>query len=395
MTDDPPPEPDCLEGALHPRVTPKLYGQDTAEQTFLTAFDAGRVHHAWLIAGPQGVGKATLAWRIARFLLATPTDQADGLFGAPDPVTSLDVAPDHPVARRMVALSEPRLFLLRRPWDDKAKRLKQEITIDEARKLKGFFALSAAEGGRRVVIVDSADELNGAAANAILKLLEEPPAQTVLLLISNQPSRLLPTIRSRCRILQCTSLSPDDLTAALAQQDVDARSDTSTVSALAGGSVGAAMALISQDGVALYQRLAALMATMPKLNRPDAIAMADWAGSRSADGRFSLALDLIDLFLCRLARAGVSGPPMPPAVAGEDATLQRLSPDLRAARGWAALQQTLGAEGRHAMAVNLDPSAVILDMVLRINGAAQDLAAPERHRPHDPSPATGRQPLSS
>jgi len=198
MSETAPLEADRAPGAPHPRETAVLIGQEAAEREFLEARGAGRLHHAWLISGPRGVGKATLAWRIARFLLTTPVT-ADGRPDASAPPASLDSDWNAPVARRVLALSEPRLFLLRRPWDAKAERLRQEITVDEVRKLRSFFGLSVADGGRRVVIVDAADEMNVNAANALLKLLEEPPANTVILLVSHQPSRLLPTIRSRCR----------------------------------------------------------------------------------------------------------------------------------------------------------------------------------------------------
>jgi DNA polymerase III subunit delta' len=171
-----PREPDRVEGAPHPRETPQIFGQAAAEAAFLDAFRGARLHHGWLLTGPRGVGKATLAWRIARFLLAQPTDGA-GLSDAPPPAETLSVAPDHPVARRVAALSEGRLLLLRRAWDDKNGRLRTQITVDEARKLREFLGLSAPDGGWRAVIVDAADELNPSAANALLKLLEEPPAR--------------------------------------------------------------------------------------------------------------------------------------------------------------------------------------------------------------------------
>jgi DNA polymerase-3 subunit delta' len=186
MTTETLPEPDRVEGAPHPRHTSELFGQSAAEAEFLDSFNSDRMHHAWLIAGPQGVGKATLAWRIAKFLLAQPADKG-GMFGgqAPARPDSLQIEPDHPVARRVGALSEPRLFLCRRPWDEKGKRLRQNITVEETRKLKSFFTLSATDGGYRVAIVDAADEMNTAAANALLKILEEPPEKTVLLLVSH------------------------------------------------------------------------------------------------------------------------------------------------------------------------------------------------------------------
>ena len=142
------PEPDRAPGAPHPRETGHLFGQSAAEAAFLDAHSGGRLHHAWLITGPKGVGKATLAWRIARFLLADAGSDDGGLFGdAPPAPATLDIAPDHPVARRTRALSEPRLLLIRRGWDDKNKRLRTEITVDEARRIKGFLSLSATDGG--------------------------------------------------------------------------------------------------------------------------------------------------------------------------------------------------------------------------------------------------------
>ncbi|MFP4240242.1 MAG: DNA polymerase III subunit delta', partial [Rhodosalinus sp.] len=260
------PEPDRLEGAPHPRHTARLFGQEAAERAFLAAHGSGRLHHGWLLTGPRGVGKATLAWRIARFLLTQPPDAPPGLFGAPERPGSLDIDPGHPVARRVAALSEPGLFLLRRGPNERGNALSDAIRVEEVRKLKSFLALSNAEGGPRVVIVDAADELNVNAANAVLKLLEEPPARATLLLVSHQPARLLPTIRSRCRSLPLAPLSPADLSAALAQAGVEAE-DAKALAALSGGSVGAAVALAEGGGAQLYADLVALLSTLPRLDR--------------------------------------------------------------------------------------------------------------------------------
>ncbi len=378
------PEPDRVEGAPHPRETRALVGQDAAEAAFLEAFDADRLHHGWLISGPRGVGKATLAWRIARFLLATPVtgeggnDGGGGLFGdgapAPAPAKSLDIADDHPVARRIAALAEPRLFLLRRAWDDKAKRLKQVITVDEARKLKSFFNLSAADGGRRVVIVDCADDMNTSAANALLKLLEEPPDDAILLLVSHQPSGLLPTIRSRCRELRCKPLDADQLARAMTAAGSQDDTDKAALAELAGGSVGEAMRLANQDGMQAYRDIVNLFATLPDLDRAQALKLAESAAGRGKAERFELLLRLFDLFLVRTARTGVSGPPLVEAAPGESALMQRLSPAPHAGRAWANLQQDLSARARHGQAVNLDPAALILDMIFKINDTAARLA---------------------
>ncbi len=368
MTETDIPEPDRIEGAPHPREALHVYGQDAAEQAFLDALNAHRLHHGWLLTGPRGVGKATLAWRIARALLAQPPADA-GLFGEPEPLRSLDVAPDHPVYHRMAALSEPRFFLLRRAWDEKKQKLDTVISVDEVRRMKSFFNLSAADGGRRVAIVDAMDDMNVNAANALLKLLEEPPAEVTLLLISHQPARLLPTIRSRCRELRLGVLNAADMESSMVQAGAEAGA-AAALAELSGGSVGAAIALSGLDGLALYARLCGLVASMPRLDRQAMLALADLAGQRGAAERFDLLLGLIDLLLARLARAGVTGAPLTEAAPGETALLARLSPDANAARDWANLAQTLGNRARQGKAVNLDPAALVIDMILKMDETA-------------------------
>ena len=221
MSDDDLPEADRAAGAPHPRETLHVYGHAAAEAEILTALTGDRMHHAWMLTGPKGIGKATLAWRMARYLLAKEPADA-GMFGdLPEAPQSLDVSPDHPVAHRIAALSDPGCLSIRRTWDPDRKRLKTQITVEEVRKLNTFFGLSATEGGHRVVVVDAADEMNPSAANALLKVLEEPPKGAVLILVSHQPARLLPTIRSRCRVLRLTTLGPEDMARALAEADVE------------------------------------------------------------------------------------------------------------------------------------------------------------------------------
>lgn len=370
----PPPEPDRAEGAPHPRETPHLFGQQAAEAAFLEAFGSGRMHHGWLITGARGVGKATLAWRIARFLLAQPPPDA-GLFGAPPPPANLDISADHPVARRIQALSEPGLKLIRRSLNDQG-RLRQVISVEDVRALRDFFGLSATEGGRRVVIVDAADEMNPNAANALLKLLEEPPAGAVLLLVAHQPSALLPTIRSRCRVLRLAPLGSEDMGRALAQalgegaQDLDA----GALAELSGGSVGEAIRILAGDGLALYAQLLAAMSGLPAMDRARLRALADSTAGRGSEARFDLLVRLVDMVMARLARTGATGQPLPEAAAGEAALIARLAPDARRARGWAELAADLGARARQGRAVNLDPAALVLDMFLRMENAARTLA---------------------
>jgi DNA polymerase-3 subunit delta' len=369
------PEPDRAEGAPHPRETRALFGQAAAEAAFLDVVRSGRLHHAWIISGPKGVGKATLAWKIARFLLAEAPAEA-GLLGAPPPPATLDLAPDHPVLRRTTALSESRLCLVRRGWDEKKKRLKTEITVDEARKLKSFTALSAADGGRRVVLVDSVDEMNTNAANALLKVLEEPPSRTTLLLVSHQPARLLPTIRSRCRDLRCATLGPEDLARALAGAGIETPPESEALAELSGGAPGQALELVTLDGLATYAEVVAILSGAPSLDRARAVRLSE--GLRANDPRAPLVARLIETALARLSAAGAGHAPAREAAPGEARMLARLAPSLTTAHAWAELHQTLGARARHGLAVNLDPPALILDMILTINETASRLGIGQR-----------------
>ena len=385
MTEDTAPEPDRIAGAPHPRATARVFGQAAAQAAFLSAFNAGRLHHGWLLSGPRGVGKATLAWRIARFVLATPDPGGQGLFAeAPVQPQTLDIAPEHPVARRVASLSEPGLHLVRRGGAgrgdaERAKafneaRFSAEIRVEEVRRLARFITLSAPDGGRRVVIVDSADEMNVSAANALLKMLEEPPARTVMLLVSHRPARLLPTVRSRCRDLRLAPLAPDDLAAALAQAGADPGGRAAALAELSGGSVGVAVELLNLGGLELYAELVALAASLPVLDRSRALALAEAAAARGAGDRCDLLFQLVDLLLARLARTGATGAPPPEAAPGEARTLARLAPGLQRARAWAALAQEIGERARRGRAVNLDPAALVLDTVFKLQSCAQSCA---------------------
>ena len=355
------PEPDRVEGAPHPRETSGLHGQDAAQDAFLDAALGGRLHHGWMLTGPRGVGKATLAWRIARWVVAEMPQGEAGLY----------IPPDHSVFRRIAALGEPRVQLCRRPWDDKTRKLRKQITVDEIRRLKSFFTLSAADGGWRVAIIDAMDELNIAAQNALLKVLEEPPERVLFLMVCHQPGRLLPTIRSRCRELRLVPLDEGSLASAMMDAGFAPGGESAALAELSGGSAGEAVRLIAEDGLALYRDLVALAGTAPRLDRAAAIRVAEACAGRGAEDRFDLAVRLISLLLARLARTGATGTAPAEAVPGEAAILLRLSPHPSAAQGWAGLAETSGQRIGHARLVNLDPAQVILDTFLAFDDVAR------------------------
>ena len=200
---DDPPEP--VE--LSPRANPELLGHEDAEKTLLAGFNAGRMPHALILAGPAGIGKATLAFRLTRFLLAQQ-EQESGLFGEPEKPQSLYIKSDDPVFRRVASGGHADLLTVERELDEKKGRLKNDISVESVRRIAPFLRKPAAEGGWRAVIVDGAECLNASSQNALLKILEEPPAKTVLILTTTQPGIFLPTIRSRCRMVHLEAL-PD------------------------------------------------------------------------------------------------------------------------------------------------------------------------------------------
>jgi DNA polymerase-3 subunit delta' len=248
-------------GPLAPRETTVLFGHGQAEQALLAAYKGGRMPHAWLIGGPPGIGKATLAYRLARFVLAHPDPTAPDVQGA----TSLAVDPEHPVARRVAAQAQGDLFVLERVINETTGKLYTVIRVEDVRRTVSFFGSTAGEGGWRIAIVDAVDDLQREGANALLKVLEEPPARTLLLLVSHAPGRELPTIRSRCRRLLLRPLDGADVAlAAAAASGRDAAGDEiRQAAAAAGGSVARALTLLEGAALALRQRVLDLMAQLP------------------------------------------------------------------------------------------------------------------------------------
>ncbi len=289
---------DALDGWPASEEQSEWYGDPLAEAALLGAFRSGAMHHAWLIGGPRGIGKATLAYRFARFVLANPHPSSIAAETA-----DLALPADHPAARKVANRGHPNLLVLERPYDDKAKRFRTDLTVSEIRRTVQFFGNTAGEGGWRIAVVDPADDMNASAANALLKILEEPPRDSLFLLISHAPGRLLPTLRSRCRRLDLRPLTSDRIGAALRARAPGAPDKIMLAAALAEGSLRRAILLSEGDAAGIYQSFALVMAKVPSIDIAAAHALADTVSARGKDDRWLAFVDLIDGWLNRRIRA--------------------------------------------------------------------------------------------
>jgi len=287
---------DSEAASAAPRATAVLFGHTEAEGALLEAYRSGRLPHAWLIGGPPGIGKATLAYRMARYVLAHPDPAAPAVQAA----TSLAIPDEHPVSRRVAAQGHPNLLVLERTVGDTGK-LRTRIAVDDVRKTVDFFGQTAGEGGWRIAIVDSVDELNAQSANALLKVLEEPPPRALLLLISHAQGRVLPTIRSRCRMLTLRPLSAEDVAhaaAAASGRAADA-AELFEAAGLAEGSVGRALTLLEGQALALRKRVIDLLAGLPNLDPRALHALGDALGG-TEPATLAIFVDTINAWLSTL-----------------------------------------------------------------------------------------------
>jgi DNA polymerase III subunit delta' len=285
--------------AVHPRETTALFGHREAEMALLNAYRSGRIPHAWLIGGAQGIGKATLAYRMARFVLAHRNPLAADVQRA----ATLQVDASDPVARHVAAGAHGGLLALERTLNEKGV-LRTFIIVDQTRETIPFFGSTAAIEGWRVCIVDTVDELNPNAANALLKVLEEPPHQSLFLLVSHAPARVLPTILSRCRKLLLRPLATDEVVHATAKAANKAIDDPALVEAAeaAEGSVSRALTLLGGDALKIRQRTAALLAALPRVDPRELHVLGDALGGSD---RVTLAafVDSVDRWVSERLRA--------------------------------------------------------------------------------------------
>ncbi|THD54300.1 DNA polymerase III subunit delta' [Phenylobacterium sp.] len=303
-----------------PREVFELQGHEAAEAAFEATRARGRLHHAWLLTGPEGVGKATFAFRAARRLLGAPPDPAHGVLGS---------SPDQPVSRQIIAHAHPDLFVLERVGED--GKVRKVIPVEETRRISEFFSKSPASAPHRVAIIDAADDLNPFGANAILKTLEEPPPHGVLLMVTHSPGRLLPTIRSRCRRLAFQPLPLEDAAAFVREREDVSVEDSLRLARMAGGAPGRAWALAGQGAIAMDDAARTLFEGLPRVDEAFALSLADRFRGGEGQAQFDLLFDRlgerVHSFAAERAGQGIGGLD---AWAQAWETLQRLSRDVEA-----------------------------------------------------------------
>jgi DNA polymerase-3 subunit delta' len=346
-----------------PRANPHLVGHESAERELERLYRMGRLPHAILLGGPRGIGKATLAFRFARFLLSQGGQ--DGAAGADffggQGETGLAVDPESGVFRRIAASGHADLLTVERAWDQRRRRLRGEIVVEDTRAIAEFFRLTAAEEGWRVVIVDGAEEMNRNAANAVLKILEEPPSRALLLLVSHSPGRLLPTIRSRCRRLM---LAPP--TAPIAAQLIRCfrpqldEVEAAALAAVCAGSIGRGLELADSGGLALYRSVLDLLSQAPAIDIASLHGFADRLARVDAEDAYRASAELLSQFLSRLAAGAARGMlDGNEIVAGEGAAMQRLAARADPAR-WAGVRSEIERSFVAADELNLDRKQTVL-----------------------------------
>ena len=354
------PQSDRFEDTPHPRETYVLFGHAEAKGQLLRAYMRGHLPHAFIIGGPPGIGKATLAWRFARFLLANP----DPVLAAEAGRKDLSVPEDHAISRQVAALSHPDLVLLRREWNPEKKRHSTQIQVDDVRRAIQMFQRAAGRGGFRICVLDCADDLNPSSANALLKLVEEPPPRCLFLIVAHRPGRLLATLRSRCRRIQLKPLGSADIGNVLTAlgppwSTASARKREDAI-ARAHGSIHLALRLLDDEELSLEIALGSLLDDLPWINWSKAHALADRIAGRNNSKDFETVLMVIDGWLDARVRLGVQE--------HRKERARRLAP---IAEVW----EKLAEAARETEILNLDRRPFVLSLIADLAAAARALSS--------------------
>ncbi len=351
-TEDAPAESDRFGTAPHPRQTYQLFGQERAELALLESYRAGRLGHSIILGGPEGIGKATLAWRFARFLLAHPDSSSPEVHAA----ASLEISKDHPVSHRLEALSHSDVFLLRREVNPKTGKIGTQISVDDVRRMIERYHHASASGGWRIGIIDCADDLNKNSANALLKLIEEPPPRSLFLFVANRPAQVMPTIRSRSQKMLLPALDPADIGRAIGAIDdiwsEHSEAEIATVAAKAHGSVREALRLLDGDNSHLDD-LERLLQRLPAIDWTAAHQLVEALSSRQSEDFDAVMTGVYDWLDEQVLQIATQRP-------GDVGTLAR----------FAELWEKIATSVRRTEGFNLDRRPFLLTMINDLAGAA-------------------------
>lgn len=344
------PEADRADDCPHPRHVFDLMGHELAEQRLADSLSHNRLHHAWLLTGPKGVGKATLAYRFIRRILG----------GQPNTEGRLDIPEDDTAARRISSLGHGDFLLLRRPYDQKTKKLKSEIVVSELKKIHEFYSTKASENGYRVCLIDSADDMNRSAANAVLKILEEPPDKAVIILLSSEPGKLLPTIRSRCLNIKLRPVEPNGIATWLGRQGVTEQT-AQLAAQLSRGAPGRAFALAQADKDVL-KPLASWLSTLPRSGAMSAHELAQTLSGKTRENARALFWDALTDIIALQARYAATGE--------WEGALKPISIS-RAPEAWTQLWEDLQVLRAREQGLNMESHSVMLSAISAVENGGR------------------------
>ena len=367
---------DKIAGAPHPMLANEIIGHSSQKLSFLSSFASNRLPQCWLLAGDMGIGKASFAWLIAKFLLTTKYQPADLKVDLNETnINSILEPQSGSTLNRIISGSEQRVYIVRRGYNEKRKAFFKNISIEDVRKLQSYCSLSIADGGKRIIIIDTADDLNKSSSNALLKLLEEPPKNTIFLLISHQPNHLLPTIKSRCQKLSFSNLDQTDLGAVLTAIGCKIEpSDEVSLSILSKGSAGAACRLINSNCINLYRDILNIASSLPNLNTNKILQLSQNYFAKAKPSEFEIFIEMMQHFFSRLCKTGVMQKPVLPSVTDNEAKIMKsLCPNLKSARLWSDVANISLAKLNKGYLLNIDIESLILDAFIYLEECYQTI----------------------
>ncbi len=350
---------DCVAGALHPVSTGTYFGHKNEIQTLEQSLCSGRFHHGWIFSGPLGVGKATLAYHLARVLLG---QEENGFGDGFNLLERSEFLKTNKTGRLIAQFAHPDMRVMRRAYDQKTKKFFRFIRIDEMRALKEVLHTTPSMGLHRVVLIDRAEDMNEASGNALLKVLEEPPLHTTFILITNSLGQIPITIRSRCRMLKFNELDLDDFEKAISQQFISQEQDLpkgvnwQDLMHLSGGSVRTGYELIVGNGLKYYQGLYKIMEGLPNLDQRNLDMFIDGILKDKSGQDYKAGVQLISDLIYRLIKGKIAEFPLS---SGEKHLSDRLVAD-QSIDQWLSLWDTLQTRALDVNALNLDKKTFIL-----------------------------------